>query len=301
MSAYSQLYKWDQETKIPEMDLEQIKTMMCPISGGDHLKCVDCKSIKTCQAGQRVVVLLDQETKSKRMENLKIGYEKRRNEARNRAIQAAKADDPVQWVVENTNCSRKSALQKLLNWKKDFPDVMAGYEQKKYQNYQRDKTREKLINAINSGDPIRYYQVHGNTPRKRALKIINNGLERYPDIKEMYDKAGWGKEEDEVSIEDFLDDLEAPETAAEQPSEVGVEEMPIEEEKPVKTENKAEDMHGAFLGKYNELIRIRNDVKKQMSELEDRLKWVQENLEALEKVANLFDLNSETAKLPFTE
>ena len=300
MSAYTQLSKWDQETKIPQMDLEQIKTMMCPISGGDHLKCVGCKSIKTCQAGQRVVVLLDQETKSKRMENLKIGYEKRRSEARSRAMQAAKADDPVQWVIENTNCSRKSALQKLLNWKKDFPEVMEGYEPKQYQNYQRDKARENLINAINSGDPIRYYQVHGNTPRKRALKIINNGLERYPDIKEMYDKAGWGKEEDEVSIEDFLDDLEAPETAQEQPSEVEVEEMPIEEEKPVKTENK-DDFESVLSNKYNQLEAEKGKLKVEIEKLEEQMKWLNDQQEAISKVISLFAKSTETTKLPFTE
>lgn len=300
MSAYSQLSKWDQETKIPQMDLEQIKTMMCPISGGDHLKCVGCKSLKTCQAGQRVVVLLDQETKSKRMENLKIGYEKRRNEARNRAMQAAKADDPVQWVIENTNCSRKSALQKLLNWKKDFPEEMAGYEPKHYQNYQRDKARSNLINAINSGDPIRYYQVHGNAPRKRALKIINNGLERYPDIKEMYEKAGWGKEEDEVSIEDFLDDLEAPETAQEQPSEVEIEEMPIDDEEPVKTENK-DDFESVLSNKYNQLEAEKGKLRVEIEKLEEQMKWLNEQQEALSKVISLFAPNSETAKLPFTD
>ena len=49
---------------ISQMDLEQVKRMMCPKSRGNPKACLECVGFRTCQAGQRAVRLVDEETKT---------------------------------------------------------------------------------------------------------------------------------------------------------------------------------------------------------------------------------------------
>ena len=314
MSAYTQLAKWDQETKIPEMNLEQIKTMMCPISGGDHLKCIDCKSLKTCQAGQRVMVLLEEETKCTNVGGV------RREKARKMAVKAALSKDPVHWIMENTGCNIKAARQKLLNWSRWFPDV--GFPEKKKKMPEKkglsrdEKQRLNLIEAIESGDPLKWYMRNQNSPRKRTMEVIEKGLNKFPDIREMYDKAGWGHEEvkadqDEISIEEFLNDVEqetadnAAETAVEQPPENKEEEIPVEEEKPVEAAKKAAFgntvLNIELENKYNQLNAEKEKVLAEIEKLKERMQWLEEQQDAIAKVRNLFDPNTAIGRSLITE
>ena len=53
----------DPNASIATCDLQGIRHFLCPTTGGDPMKCLDCRGIKTCTTGQRAVVLLDEATR----------------------------------------------------------------------------------------------------------------------------------------------------------------------------------------------------------------------------------------------
>ena len=85
---------WDGETKITQMDLEQIKSMLCPMSNGDPMRCIGCKSIGGCPAGQRAVVLLDKATSHMN------GSEAMKEKARQNCLEAMQQEDPIAFVMK---------------------------------------------------------------------------------------------------------------------------------------------------------------------------------------------------------
>lgn len=294
-------HEWDGETKIEQMDLDQIKSMLCPISNHDPLKCVGCKSVSGCPAGQRVNVLLDKETAKE-----KVSVTTMKN--RLFAAELARSDDPVALMIKRTGCNYKAARQRISNWIKFYPDIMGHIVLPGVSR--TDAIRKKLIDAIESGDPIKYYQTNGHTPQEAARKVIENGLLKFPDIKARYEKAGWGKEmktDDEVSVEDFLKDIapEATETAVERLSDLPPEEIPFEADKPVETQNKAVSgqtvINQELEKKYEQLSDEKERIREEIREREKRLAWLEEQQEAIVKVKNLLDPSTAIGKSLYTE
>ena len=74
MSAYEQYERNGFGMNMKAMGWERIKGLMCTDSSQDPLNCLDCPRIKTCEVGQRAVVLLDEMT----MQKVNKGYAKPR-------------------------------------------------------------------------------------------------------------------------------------------------------------------------------------------------------------------------------
>lgn len=293
MTAFSQLEeKWDGETKIPQMNMAQLKPFLCPLSGHDPYKCIGCKQIQTCIAGQRAVELMDQET----MRKNDIAPKNRSDaviKSMHLARQAAASNDPVGWIMENTGCNYKAARQKLLNWKKKFPDIMQKVKMSTKEETMSElwEQRANLKTAIMSGDPYEWYRKHSKMQRSRVEKIIENGMKKDPEVKELMAKYVNGQpEEDEVTIEEFLnefaeDPVEQPETAPEAIPEIAPEEIPVEQEKPVEAEKKAV-FKGTVIG--IELNQKYAELHAERAELMARMKMLDEQIDALDTVRKMF-------------
>ena len=303
MNAYEKLTKWDRESKIEKMDLEQIKAMLCPISYGNPLKCVGCKSVNGCPAGQRVNVLLEQETQSERKPG---NPDQRTIEARKRARAAVDSGDPLKWISEHSDCNYKAARQKLINWKRKYPDIMEGIElsNRSETMHENNVARGHLKEALESGNPYAWYQKNCKIPRIRAEKIIKNGLAKHPELKELLKEPKEEEMQDEMSINDFLETVETPDNGAEFDEEQASEELegeiPFEPERPVETQKQA--VFGQTVikleleKKYENLLEEKDRIMEEIRKLENRLAWLEEQQDAIVKVKNLFDPSTAIGK-----
>lgn len=282
MTAFSQLEKqWDGETKIPQMSMAQLKPFLCPLNGHDPYKCIGCKSIPGCPAGQRAEELLDQETMQKNDIEPKA-HKDMVIKSMHLARQAAASDDPVSWIMENTNCNRKAARQKLLNWTRKFPDIMRNVKLSTRSETQSERLAQEsnLKKAIMSGDPFGWYTKHSKMQRERVEKIIENGMKKDPEVRKLMEKyvPGYGKtDEDEVTIEEFLNEF------ADQPETETVPEVSTESEKP---EEKTEVFRNTVIG--IELDQKYKQLQAEKSDLMARIKTIDEQMDALAKVRRMF-------------
>lgn len=309
MGAYEQMMK-QEEVRIPQMDLEQIKTMLCPISNHDPLKCVGCKSLSGCPAGQRANVLLEEATKQKMIkQGIRPNNIARVAKARELCVTATKTGNPVSYLMKTFGSSHNTAWARVLGWEKAYPDLMKGIDWRTKAKQEDGKSEEaygNLETAIKSGDVYNWYVKNFHMPRSRVEKIMENGFKARPELKELYDRMQ-ENQDDEISLEDFLKDIpeNGEETAVEQPSEVEVKEIPTEEEKPVETEKKAAFgktvVEIELEQKYKQIESEKKKVTEQIEELGERLKWLDSQQEALETVRKMFAQSTETGKSPITE
>ena len=284
------MYKeWDGETKIEEMDLDQIKSMMCPMSNGDPLKCVGCASEKTCKAGQRVNALLEEETIFHR-KGRASGGDKRRAKAIKMARAAAASKDPVAFVMKQYGYDNEGeAKDRIRDWKNKYPEAIGDL---KISSDRNASSYDYLKQALMSGDPYRWYGKNCHYGRKMAEKVMENGLKRHPELRELLNKKPEEPEEDEVSLEDFLDSI------PEEKEEVSVVETGrTHDVSKVDTEQKAtndqeapvKDVQKVLMSKYQEMVA-------EKERLEERIKCIKDDMEALAKVVNLFIPSTETVK-----
>lgn len=307
MGAYEQMMK-QEEVRIPQMDLEQIKTMLCPISNHDPLKCVGCKSLSGCPAGQRANVLLEEATKQKLIrQGIRPNNIARVAKARELCQTAVKTGNPVGYLMETMGSSYNTALARVVGWEKAYPDLMGGIEWREIAKRNDAKSSDAYGNleaAIKSGDVYGWYMRNCHMPKSRVEKVMENGFKAKPELKELYEKM---QQPDEISLEDFLKDIpeNGEETAVEQHSEVEVKEMQTEEEKPVETEKKAAFgktvVEIELEQKYKQIESEKKKVTEQIEELGERLKWLDSQQEALETVRKMFAQSTETGKSPITE
>lgn len=309
MGAYEQMMK-QEEVRIPQMDLEQIKTMLCPISNHDPLKCVGCKSLSGCPAGQRANVLLEEATKQKLIrQGVNPASVKIVAKAREACMTAVKAKDPIKYLMETTGCTRNAAWTRLHTWEQKYPDIMEGVNwRERSMSLAVSRTKEsRLKEAILSGDVYGWYRKNSRMGKANVDKIMKNQFAVHPELKELYESMNKGKTDDEISVEDFLKDIpeNGEEAAVEQPSEVEVKEIPTEEEKPVETAKKAAFgktvVEIELEQKYKQIESEKKKVTEQIEELEERLKWLDSQQEALETVRKMFAQSTETGKSPITE
>ena len=227
--------------------IDELKPYACTMAIAKKdwsLACVDCKNKDTCACGSRVNDILEKETKSNLNRSTKATaalVEKTRNRIR----QAFGPDvkDPIKWVLDHGSCAtRANACTIIGHWIKHYPDLAQElnmkerYDACKYAsgsvcktNVEAARLRVRLAFGPDVKDPIEW--VLNNTgvkDREIACVTIRKWIKLYPDLvkelnmEERYNACKKNRsnksidipkeepkaKEDEVSIEDFLEEVE---------------------------------------------------------------------------------------------
>jgi len=284
------------EAEIGGADLTQIRQFMCPISGGDTRRCLNCQGLKTCKAGQRVAALLaqrdGQHEKERWQKVLDVPAEKPHSiEDGQRQLlrDACESGNAWNYIMQMHNQSKDAAKETLLQLIRKYPAIAAEYggsrrimqrprvvtttnigrepeeEQPKQEEQEpqavQETTTAKNISAgreaanaarrevalkmyrecLQASDPVAYYVEQRNTNEKAAKLFLARMDAKYGEGR-GYEVQGRGKpakpeetpeaeteaqveakEEDSVSLEDFLAqysepaEQDAPETAPKGP------------------------------------------------------------------------------------
>ena len=314
MSAYEQYERQGFGMNVKAMGWERIKGLMCTDSNQDPLNCFDCPRVKTCEVGQRAVVLLDEMT----MQKEKRGYAKPRAFAE----ETLKHDDPVKHLMDY-GLSRDSAKARIKYWQKAYPDLFEGviitfsdHVQEEGEKPQKMRTSEELLeeykNASASPDPTGYLQMERGLKRASANALWSKLRKRFgskviPD--KVEEKAiEQTSTSDEMSLAEFIGSIEQENAKNDQ--EMGqevVSDTSVKEtitgtkeikEDPFKgqrdTWTKEENAYGELGAMFYKVERETEQVKNEIAKLEARLKWLNEMQESLTNVARL--LNMGTAK-----
>lgn len=124
---------------IAQMPMQELKRMMCPKSGGDPLKCMECSGLKSCTAGQRAVRILDDEARKKEPQYIKKFPEsKPQDEAekvsnnptsqeRDLLKRACESGNAWHFLMVNKGLSKDAAGEFLSKLIKKFPGVAADF------------------------------------------------------------------------------------------------------------------------------------------------------------------------------
>lgn len=314
MSAYEQYERNGFGMNMKAMGWERIKGLMCTDSKQDPLNCLDCPRVKTCEVGQRAVVLLDEMT----MQKEKRGYAKPRAFAE----ETLQHNDPVKHLMD-CGLSRDAAKARIKYWKKAYPDLFDGviitfvdHAQAEKKEPYKMRTSEELFeeykNASASPDPTGYLQMERGLKRDSANALWSK-LRRRFGSKVIPEKVEEKTIEptntsDEMSLEEFIGSIEQEnakndkEMGQEAASDASVKEI-ITETKEIKedpfkgqreTWTKEENAYGELGAMFYKVERETEQVKSEIAKLEARLKWLNEMQESLTNVAKL--LNMATTK-----
>ena len=294
----------ERNNKIEQMGLDELKQYLCMKNYQNPEKCKDCHGVKTCKAGQRAVLLLNEREVQQMTESSgRKGKtsEQMREIARKKFIVAAAQDDPIEYVMKMDGNNRNAAREKLKSWANKFPDIteqydfwnkLAGVCQKKLGHF-RDKPHKNTLDAIERykealvhKDPVAFVMKKYGWDRKKASHNFYQWKSRYGTVKEE-PKV----EQDEVSVEEFLKEVSTEDEEA-----VGT----VQEEEIVEKANETADctveqppviatdknFFGELFGKYSELMEERNA-------LYERIAWIDKAIDALVTTAKVFEPDKE--------
>lgn len=312
MSAYEQYERQGFGMNVKAMGWERIKGFMCTDSNQDPLNCFDCPRVKTCEVGQRAVVLLDEMT----MQKEKRGYAKPRTFAE----ETLKHDDPVKYLMDS-GLTRDAAKARINYWQKAYPDLFEGVMitfaqkgtmKKPCKMHTQEELFEEYKNANASQDPAGYIQMERGLKRESAQALWSK-LRRRFGSKVIPEKVEEKTVEptntsDEMSLAEFIGSIEQDnakndqETGQEAASDTSIKEITTEtkeaKEDTFKGQRdiwtKEETAYGELGAMFYKVERETEQVKSEIAKLEARLKWLNEMQESLTKVARL--LNMGTAK-----
>ena len=299
----------ERNSKIEQMGLAELKQYLCMKNYQNPEKCKDCPGVKTCKAGQRAVLLLNEREVQQMTESSgRKGKtpEQMREIARKKFMVAAAQENPIEYVMKVNGNSRNAARESLKNWATKFPYIaeqsdfwnkLAGCCQKKLGHF-RDKPHKNTLDAIErfkealaQKDPITFVMEKYGWDRKKASHNFYQWKSRYGTVKEEPKM-----EQDEVSVEEFLNGIESEvvdavgEMQAEEPSEQVKE---VNAKEPVQLEVKvvgSPDFYGELNVKYFEL-------KNERDSLKARITWIERAMDALAITAKVFEPDKELGHL----
>ena len=285
----------ERNTKIENMCMEELKRYLCMKNNQKPEKCLECAGLKSCKAGQRAVVLLNEIELDKisQTEDLKRNNGSNRTEiARKKFIQAINQPDMIKFLMETYGGSRNLARENLKHWARMFPDVAERYEfERKFGELslktitkingsalgKRTDAIRKYEEAKAQDDPIAYCMSVYGWDRAKAVHNYGQWKRRYGEM--MEDKK---VDNEEISVEEFL-----RENGVERTEEVIQDEQ--ENEKQDGLSKEMADFSGELNAKYRELEREKEKLK-------DRLSWIEKAQEALAMTLNIFNPDSAIGK-----
>lgn len=291
----------ERNNRIEDLGIAELKKYLCMKNGQDPKKCDGCPGIKGCRAGQRAIVLLNEQELEEKKRQIDIGAnrfgspETRSKNAREKFIQALNQPDMISFVMETYGNSRNCARENLKHWARKFPDVaeMYGFENKFDALSLCRKTvitgdalekqriaKEKYAEAASQPDPIAFCMEKYEWSRAKAVHNYGQWKRRYGEIKKEEETVV----NDDISVEDFLNEVETiTESTQKSDEEVAV---PEKQDGEVETKNQ-------FLDDLNAKFR---ELDKEKERLKDRLVWIEKAQDALAMTLNIFNPESAISK-----
>ena len=276
----------ERNNKIEQMGLDELKQYLCMKNYQNPERCKDCPGVKTCKAGQRATLLLNEREVQQMTENSgRKGKtpEQMREIARKKFIVAAAQDDPIEYVMKMDGNSRNAAREKLKSWANKFPDITEQYD---FWHKNTLDAIERFKEALAQKDPIAFVMEKYGWDRKKASHNFYQWKSRYGTVKEEPKM-----EQDEVSVEEFLKEVstEVEEAVGTVQAEEIVEKANetadcTVEQPPVIATDK--NFFGELFGKYSELMEERNA-------LYERIAWIDKAIDALVTTAKVFEPDKE--------
>ena len=149
----------ERNKKIKDMDIEEVKKYLCMKNMQNPEKCPGCASLSTCNAGQRVMVLMNEkENRSahdRKAEAAKELAKRRREKTEQYIKQVLAAEDPRQFLMQNEGLNYQKARKKLDNWRRNHPELFEGVSwakhhvgSNKYTRKQEEQTEEKPVEEV---------------------------------------------------------------------------------------------------------------------------------------------------------
>lgn len=242
----------DRNKKIKDMDWEEVKRYLCMKHYQNPEKCPGCLSLDTCNAGQRVMVLMaerdrrkadeEKKTMAKKTGNTQKGWRKAKSEEYIRTALAS--EDPREFLMREEGLDKNKARKKLENWRRNHPDLFVGVTW-----------------------PVAHVGTNHHMKKKEQEKQMKE-----PEITVNVEPD---TEEAEISVEDFLNDF-APIPSAETVIHA------VEE--PAQT-----DFESQLKAKYDELDAEWQKATAEIARLRERRAWIEKAKDALMTTIKLFN------------
>lgn len=297
----------ERNNKIEQMGLAELKQYLCMKNYQNPDKCKDCHGVKTCKAGQRAIVLLNEREVQKLIEG---GFRKgKSNEqvkeaTKKRFMAAAVQEDPIKYVMETYGNNRNAAREKLKHWATVYPEIAEQYDFwnklagvcSRTLGHFRSGPHKNTLNAVErykeaaaQSDPIAFVMEKYGWERKQALHNYNQWKQRYGEVKEE-PEVNREPENDEVSVADFLAEVskevdEAVETIEEGPLNQNVSEGEYTVTPPPVIVTNI-NFYDGLTEKYLEL-------NKERDALYERIAWIDKAIDALKTTAKVFEPDKE--------
>lgn len=226
--------------KIENLNLIALRKYACAKINSQkdwYLKCVECPGLDSCRAGKRAVEIIENDTKPS---------EKKIPESSVRFVEALKHPDPAQWLFDNGYYDKKwRANDALKKWRKNhesLEDFIDGFKRAGMTKAEHAKARiEKFFEGCDSEEELlkrfmadtpdsltsavisriydwqkKYPKLIGKHPECKSLmrKMYSaqekgvSGYKKGISLQEVYNKCFGKTDEEEVSVEDFLSEME---------------------------------------------------------------------------------------------
>ena len=271
MSAFTQLMQ-KEERKIGEMELDELRPMLCQLHGQDPTCCMDCKGVDGCPAGKRAVELLEEYTRADKVEPAEP---KQGGAMLRRARLLADMEDPVTYLCEEQGKTYHHATELVRSCCKFYPEIMAKIQLPDRTTSNIGESERLMREVLQAEDPVQYMLDRYHIPRIRGRILVEKAREKW----------GEQKVEDEMSVDDFIQTLEP---AAPEPEKYELTDKEV-------------DIYGELNAKFYALDKREAEIREQMQKLEADLKWIEKSKEAIALVTNLFNPNSAIGKSLITE
>jgi len=238
---------------------------------------------------------------------------KQREKAREECREAVASGSPVEYVMEKYGVGRETAYARVSSWRNRyselFPDDIK-IHRKDVKTHRRstEVAKQEYREAMESGDPVQWLMEHHGTNINVARNRLHEWKKNYGEIvveeKPMEIKPMEG-EQDEISVEEFLEGLGEENTVGVTDNDSGKSEC--EKDKPNSPEENVETLSESssnaqpglqeqFEEKFRVLNHEREELEEKMAQMKERLGWIEKQQEALSMVWAMFNPNTVIGK-----
>lgn len=243
-----------------------------------YMNCFECASRKTCKAGQRAIVIMDNETKAPEPEKKEVTpVENAEMKKRQDIIRIFEQEDPVKALLESSgNVKPQSVYLKINTLRKQFPDLEEKY-------HMLEKVRflwRKPYDSMRVPDILAALYPNAGKEAEQKSEPVQPVPEPKPEPQKyksgvtlMHEQQLSGKDTDgdEISLEDFLNEIDDTEEACE------MSEAPKKEEKTMAKNG----------GDISETDALMEKLKAEKKNCEARIAEIEHQMEAVKTVQDL--------------
>ena len=194
----------ERNRKIAEMDIDELKDFLCMKSNRNPETCKNCTGSKSCVAGQRAMVLMNEaearkaERKPEEKKKSPVAGMKRAEviaKARARFEDICQHDDMIGYTMQITGWDRDTSVIRINMWKASYPDIAEKYNfrerydvlLKSNSRKLEEENRQQFIAACQAGDIVKHVMDTFEIARKRARSKIRYWAKKYPELEKEYD------------------------------------------------------------------------------------------------------------------